>query len=105
MSRNAAYTHTLPQDMPLGDLLMAAELVKEATQHPGWQHVQDAIQAHHDRMYARLVNESTKVEEVPRLRGLLSGLASMREAAETILAVAEEREAEARKRNMETAHV
>lgn len=106
MARQAQYTHTL-QELPLPDLLTRAELVRETTRTPGWGYVLEAIAAHEQKMLARLLNEATKPEEIPRLRGLLSGLASMREAAETILDSAKEAEDEARQRHVarETANV
>lgn len=101
MARVAAYTHTV-QDLELPELLVLADDIRELMDHPGWRPVVEAIAAHRERMYARLLNESTKPEEVVRLRGLLSGLASMQEAAETILELAREREREAQQ---ETANV
>ena len=103
MPRNPAYTHTI-QDLDLPELLVQADIVRELTDHPGWEIVKDAIDAHSQRMLARLLNEACKPEDVPRLRGL--GLSSMQDAADTIQAVAKEREAEAIKRTaQETANV
>jgi hypothetical protein len=95
MASNAAYTHTL-RELDLPDLLTRAELVQATTASFGWQYVTEAITEHERKMTARLLNEATKPEDIPYLRGLLSGLRSMREAAETIVAFAADREAEAK---------
>lgn len=84
--------------MGLADLLLAAEQVEALTRLPGWALLMDLIAAHERRETDRLLNGTTKPEEVQRLRGVLAGLRAPREALETVLAVAAEREAEAKKR-------
>lgn len=90
----AAYTRSLSKDN-LPALLTQAELVRETTETPGWAFVLAVIADHEQKMLARLLNETTKPEEIPRLRGLISGLASAREAAASIIAFAEEAERDA----------
>lgn len=55
----------------------------------------DSIGSHEQKMLDRLLNETTDPEEIPRLRGLLAGLKSAREAAETIVSYAAEAEEKA----------
>lgn len=93
----AAYRHLVRQ-LELPDLLTQADLVRETVATPGWQIVLAAVAEHESRMLAQLLNETTRPEEIPRLRGLVAGLKSMHEAADSILSLAEEREAEANKR-------
>lgn len=101
---NPAYTRTLSRDgKDLPRLLEMADLIRELQATHAWKFVQAQIAAREQHELARLLNESTKPEEIPRLRGLVSGLASMREAAESIVAYAEDAEREANKRiNRET---
>lgn len=90
----AAYTRSLPRD-DLPALLYQADMVRETTSTPGWRFVLAAIADHEQQMLARLLNETTKPDDVPRLRGLLAGLAAMREAADSIVSFAEEAEEKA----------
>lgn len=85
------------RDMDLPELLEQADHVRDAQDTQGWQTVAEAIRAHREKTLQRLLNESTKPEDIPYLRGLAAGLAAMDDAAETILAYAADREAEARK--------
>lgn len=87
------------------DLFLQAELVREATETPGWKFVLASIDHHRERLTTRLVHQSTKPEAVDYLRGQIEALQSMREAAEAIMRLAEEREAEARQQAQEHAHV
>lgn len=91
----AAAFKQIVQPMMLPELLMEAENVRETVDTPGWKLVQDSIDAHHALMLKRLTHEGTKPEDVRYLQGLLAGLTSMREAAETILTLAKEREEQA----------
>jgi hypothetical protein len=102
MATVPAYTRAL-HDMELADLLTRAELVREMTETFGWRYLTEAIDQHEQKMLARLLNESTHPEEIPRLRGLLSGLRSAREAAESIISYAAEAEEKARQRTKEHA--
>lgn len=86
----AAYRH-LARQLELPDLLMQADLVRETMASPGWKLVVDSIAEHEQKMLAQLLNETTKPEEIPRLRGLVTGLRSMQEAADSIVSLAEER--------------
>jgi hypothetical protein len=86
----AAYRH-LARQMELPDLLTQADLVREAMATPGWEFVVASIAEHEGRMLAQLLHETTKPEEIPRLRGLVNGLRSMQEAADSIVTLAEER--------------
>jgi hypothetical protein len=92
----AAYRHLVRQ-LELPDLLLQADLVRATTATPGWKILVDAIGEHESRMLAQLLNETTKAEEVPRLRGLVNGLRSAQEAADSILTLAEERLSEAQR--------
>jgi hypothetical protein len=94
--RVAAYTHLL-EDMPLPDLLMQAEMVRELADHPAWVFVLEVIAEHERKMLARLLNETTKPEEIPRLRGLIAGLQAARDAADTIVSFAVDRERDAKR--------
>jgi hypothetical protein len=102
----AAYRH-LARQWEDPDLFRNADLLRETMATPGWTFVLDAIAEHERRMVAQLLNETTRAEEIPRLRGLVSGLRAMSEAADSILSLAVEREQEARKRAkaQETANV
>lgn len=97
MATTAAYTRNLPKD-DLQALIFQADMVRETVASPGWRFVLDAIEDHESRMLTQLLNETTKAEDIPRLRGLVTGLHSMREAAESILEFATEREREANQR-------
>lgn len=100
----AAYRH-LSRQLDLPDLNVRADLVRETMASPGWEIVAAEIAEHESRMTKRLLHETTSPEDVPYLRGLVNGLRSMAEAAESIVALAEEREAEARRKTaQETTH-
>jgi hypothetical protein len=92
----AAEYKSLVADMDLPDLLNEAEFVRDATGTHGWKLVQASVDTWRDKSLQRLTNPSTKPEDVRFLQGLVAGLNSMREAADTILSLASEREAEAR---------
>jgi hypothetical protein len=96
----AAYRH-LARQMELADLLTQAELVRAAMDTPGWRFIADSIAEHRQKMLAQLLNETTRPEEIPRLRGLVNGLDAMQEAAQSVLDLAQERLAAA---DQETAH-
>lgn len=100
--RHAAFSGSL-SEMGLPELLLAAEHVERLAAHPGWVLVLDLIDGHARREMDRLLSMTTKPEEVTRLRGVLAGLRSAREAAETVLAVAADREREAKQRLEEAA--
>lgn len=89
------------------DLFRTADLVREATATPGWKFIADSIEEHERKMNDQLLNETTKPEDIGRLRGLITGLRSMQQAAQSILDYAEEREAKAndRIRKQEPSHV
>lgn len=87
----AQYHHTV-KDLELPDLLVQADLIREAMETPGWETVQAAIDAHKAKMLQRLLHEATKPDDIPYLRGLVAGLDSMREAAAAIVTLAVERE-------------
>lgn len=95
----AAYRH-LARELDLPDLVMQADLIRETTQTPGWGFLVASIAEHKRKMLDQLLHETTKADDVPRLRGLVNGLGCVEEAAEAILSLAKEREAEA-KRNLE----
>lgn len=96
---NPAYTRNLPREpRDLPRLLEMADLVREIQRAPAWQYVQAQIASYEQQQLARLLNETTKPEDIPRLRGLVAGLASMREAAESIVAFAEDAERKANQR-------
>jgi hypothetical protein len=104
LRRHAAFSSSLSEsEMTLPELLLAAEHVRELAEHPGWVLVLDLLDGHARREMDRLLSMTTKPEEVTRLRGVLAGLRSPREAAETVLAVAADREREAKKRLEEAA--
>lgn len=84
--------------MRIPDLLAMADQVAELVETPAWKFVMGQVAVHEQKMLARLLNESTKPEEIPRLRGLISGLASGREAAESVMAFAAEAERKANER-------
>lgn len=86
-------------DLDLPDKLVLADLIREASAHPGWQTVLDAIDAHKAKMLQRLLHEGTKPDDIPYLRGLIAGLDSMREATDAIMAHAAEAEAEAKRQS------
>jgi hypothetical protein len=90
-----AYRH-LARQLNDRDLFMQAELIRETIATPGWKFLVDSIGEHESKMLHQLLNETTKAEEIPRLRGLVQGLRSIHEAAESILAFADERADKAR---------
>lgn len=96
----AAYTHLARQLEP-ADLFRTADLVRETIATPGWKFLVDSIAEHEGKMLAQLLNETTRPEEIPRLRGLVAGLKATQEAAEAILSHAESREAEERQKAQE----
>lgn len=97
-----AYRH-LARQLTLPDLLWKRGQIRLTMETPGWEFLVASIAEHESRMTAQLLNETTKAEDIPRLRGLVAGLRSMQEAADAILTLADEREAEALKAQ-ETAH-
>lgn len=100
----AAYRH-LSRQLELPDLLVQADQVRETMATPGWEILAAAIGEHESRMMKRLLHETTHAEDIPWLRGLVQGLRSMQEAADSLISHAEEREAEARRKTaQETAN-
>lgn len=97
MAGNPAYTAALG-DMPLPDLLRRADDVRALHNHPGWALVLDQIEKSEQLNLKLLLNSTTKPEDISRLRGLLTGLASARDAAASIVAYAEDAEAKANQR-------
>lgn len=89
------------------DLFRTAELVREAMATPGWKFVADSIAEHERKMNDQLLNETTKPEDIGRLRGLITGLRSMQAAAQSISDYAMERESAANERvkRQEPSHV
>jgi hypothetical protein len=105
---HAAYRTVIDQIENDGqDVFMAADLVRQLREHPGWRLLEDTIAAHERRNVDRLVNETTKPEQIPYLRGLIVGLRALNEAADTIVTRAEEVRVENQKRlaAQELAHV
>ena len=90
-----------PDDM-LPELLVAADALREVMATDSWRLVLESIDHHRNRLIDRLTNSTVKAEQIDYLRGTIEGLKSMREAADAILSLAEQREAEARKQ--EPAH-
>lgn len=84
--------------MALPDLLRRAEDIRNLARNPGWELILDVVGSWETLNLQRLLNETTKAEDISRLRGLLTGLASAREAAASIVAYAEEAEAKANER-------
>lgn len=83
-------------DLPLVELLTAAKQVRDVQQTPGWRLLLGLIEAHAERLQAQMLNASLpSYEQMAALAGELRGLQAMRGAAETVLDVAQEREAEA----------
>lgn len=81
-------------------------MVRELADHPGWLFVLEVVAAQEQHQLAKLLNETTKAEDIARLRGLLVGLASAREAAESIVSFAMEAEEKAKRAlAQETANV
>lgn len=101
----AAYRH-LARQLELPDLLRQAEMIRDTMATEGWGYIAASIAEHEQKMLAQLLNETTPAEDIPRLRGLVTGLKSMQEAAQSILDLATEREQEMRARNaQEHTHV
>lgn len=97
---NPAYTRNLSEmaKKQLPQLLEMADLVREMVRTPAWAFVMAQIADNEQKSLARLLNETTRPEEIPRLRGLVAGLAAPREAAESIVSYAEEAERKANER-------
>ncbi len=86
-TQNPEYTTGL-RDMELPALLLQADDVREVVETPGWRVVVASVEAREARALQQLLNPTAKAEDIPRLRGLLAGLAGMREAAESIVSYA-----------------
>src|SRR3954463_8814939 len=93
----AAYKH-LARQLEDADLFRTADLIRETVDTPGFKFLRDSIAEPRQKMLAQLLNETTRPEEITRLRGLIAGLDSMEQAAQSILEFAEEREAKANQR-------
>lgn len=102
----AAYKH-LARQLEDADLFRMAELVRETVETPGFKFLRDSIAEHRQKMLAQLLNETTRPEEITRLRGLIAGLDSMEAAAQSITDYATERESAANERlkRQEPSHV
>lgn len=87
----AAYTRQA-RELELPELLTLADIVREATEHPGFKFVASEIEMHRAKLTERLVHASTKPEAVDYLRGQIEALGAITEAAEAIQRLAEERE-------------
>lgn len=93
---NAAYTNQL-HDLSTVELLDAANRVRELEGHPGWTLVRGLVDVQMDRIEAQMLKSSLpSYEKLAQLQGELRGLRALRDAAETVLAYAEERAAEER---------
>jgi hypothetical protein len=103
---SAAYTHVI-SEMELPAQLMGADDVRALEGLPGWRLVLASIDAHKERLLAQLLNPTAKPDAVDRLRGEIRGLDSAREAADTIVQFAADREREAKRalKAQETANV
>jgi hypothetical protein len=93
----AAYRH-LARQLEDADLFRTADLVRETLATPGFKFIADSIAEHERKMNDQLLNETTKPEDIGRLRGLITGLRAMQEAGKSILEYAEERESKANER-------
>jgi hypothetical protein len=87
----AAYRH-LARQLEDADLFRTADLVRETLATPGFKFIADSIAEHERKMNDQLLNETTKPEDIGRLRGLITGLGRCRKRAQSILEYAEERE-------------
>lgn len=91
-----AYTNQL-HDLELVDLIDAANRVREIQGHPGWTLIKGLLEVQEERLKNQMLNAALpSYEQMSRLAGEMAGLRAMREAAESVLAYAEERQAEAR---------
>lgn len=100
----AAFSTQL-HDLTLAELLALAKQVRDVQAQPGWARLLGLIDAHADRLQAQLLNSSLpSYEHMAALTGELRGTQALRAAAETVLAVAQEREAE-EQQLAEAAHV
>lgn len=97
MPTSPAFQHVI-RDLELPDLLTQAENVEQLTNHPGWKLVLASIAAHEQRLTRQLMNPTAKADDIDRLRGEILGLASARDAAETILTFAADAERAANER-------
>jgi hypothetical protein len=93
----AAYKH-LARQLEDADLFRTADLCARRSKRPASSSSRDSIAEHRQKMLAQLLNETTRPEEITRLRGLIAGLDSMEQAAQSILEFAMEREARANER-------
>ena len=96
MATSPAFTDTV-RDKKLPDLLMDADLVRDLTAHPAWKIVAAAVDAHRERLLVQLMSPGAKPDAVDRLRGEILGLQSMRDAADSIVQLAVDREREAKR--------
>jgi hypothetical protein len=93
---NAAYTNQL-RDLSTVELLDAANRVRELEGLPGWTLIRGLLDVQVERLQARMLSASLpSYEQMAALAGELRGLQAMRDAAETVLAYAEERAAQER---------
>lgn len=96
---NPAYIDVAKREYPpdmLPELLVAADALRETMRTDAWNLVQESIEYRRERLMDRLTHQATKAEDIDYLRGQIEGLKSMREAADAILSLAEQREKEAR---------
>lgn len=85
------------------DLFRTADLIREAVQAPGFKFLRDSVAEKEAKAINRLVNRSAKPEDIRFDQGLVEGLRCFHEAATSILALADEREATANHQLEQTA--
>lgn len=93
---NPAYARPLQEMTPL-EAISRAELVEQVTQHPGWKLIVACIEARREALLAQLLNNADilSLEKYAALTAEVRGLTAPVAAAQTILAYAQERQAEA----------
>lgn len=72
--------------------------MRAVTETPGFKFLVDSVHEKEQKAINRLINATTKPEDIGRLQGLVDGLRCIHEAAASILALAESREAEANRK-------
>lgn len=99
----AAGYRDLASQLDDADLFRVADLIREATETPGFKFLLDSVAEKERKAINRLVNRTAKPEDIRFDQGLVEGLRCIHEAATSILSLAEEREATANRKLEQTA--
>lgn len=94
----AAGYRDLASQLQDADLFAMADEIRRVTETPGFKFLRDSIAQKESKAMDRLINRSAKPEDIRFDQGLVDGLRCIHQAADSILAFAAEREAEANRK-------